>query len=55
MTKENLRKILKSYTTSALKNDMVYVYNDNGEMKEVLTNKVVDAIVDLIIEELKKE
>ena len=52
MTKENLIKILKSYSVSAITDGMTYAYNVGGEIKEVLTNKAAEEIADLI---LKKE
>jgi len=55
MTKENLRKILKSYTVDAIKDGLTYCYNDKNQIKEVLTNKTIDAIVDLIMGKLKKD
>lgn len=55
MTKETLRKILKSYSVDAIKDSLTTVYNHNKEIKERLTDKHIDAIVDKILIELKDE
>ena len=54
MTKYILRKVLKGYSVDAINEGMTYVYNDKGQIKEVLTNKAVSALADKLEKELDK-
>jgi len=49
MTKDTLHKVIKGYSVDAVKEGMTFCYNDGGQIKEVLTDKAVDAIADLIL------
>jgi len=55
MTKDTLRKVIKGYSVDVINEGMTYAYNDKGQIREVLTNKAVDALADLIIKENEKE
>jgi len=52
MDKAKIKAILKSYSVDAVKEGMTYAYNNKGQIREVLTDKVVEALADKLEEEL---